>query len=90
MLKNGLTMGVGRLAESGVSFVALLEAIQADGTSNIIGTPVLVTLDNEEAEIQVGQEVPFVTGSTPTAAPTPAVATTRSIRSRPFSGSRSA
>lgn len=62
LLKNGLTMGVGRISESGLSFVAVLEALQADGNSNIIGTPVLVTLDNEEAEIQVGQEVPFVTG----------------------------
>ena len=55
-------MGVGRLADSGISFVALIEALESDGSSNIIGTPVLVTLDNEEAEIQVGQEVPFVTG----------------------------
>jgi general secretion pathway protein D len=63
LIGNGLTMGVGKLRDSGVSFVALLEALEADGTSNIIGTPVLVTLDNEEAEIKVGQEVPFVTGS---------------------------
>ncbi|MBM4221431.1 MAG: type II secretion system protein GspD [Gammaproteobacteria bacterium] len=63
LLGNGLTFGVGRLKDSGISFVALLEALEADGTSNIIGTPVLVTLDNEEAEIKVGQEVPFVTGS---------------------------
>ena len=31
-------------------------------STNIVGTPVLVTMDNEEAEIKVGQEVPFVTG----------------------------
>ena len=63
MLGNGLSLGVGKLRDSGISFVALLEALESDGTSNIIGTPVLVTLDNEEAEIKVGQEVPFVTGS---------------------------
>jgi general secretion pathway protein D len=63
LLGNGLTLGVGKLRDSGISFVALLEALESDGTSNIIGTPVLVTLDNEEAEIKVGQEVPFVTGS---------------------------
>ncbi|MCP5138843.1 MAG: type II secretion system secretin GspD [Chromatiales bacterium] len=63
LIGDGLTLGVGRLRDSGVSFVALLEALESDGTSNIIGTPVLVTLDNEEAEIKVGQEVPFVTGS---------------------------
>lgn len=63
LIGDGLALGVGRLRDSGVSFVALLEALESDGTSNIIGTPVLVTLDNEEAEIKVGQEVPFVTGS---------------------------
>jgi general secretion pathway protein D len=63
LLGNGLSLGVGKLRDSGISFVALLEALESDGTSNIIGTPVLVTLDNEEAEIKVGQEVPFVTGS---------------------------
>jgi len=62
IIGNGLTMGVGRLSSGGLSFVALIEALESDGSSNIIGTPVLVTLDNEEAEIQVGQEVPFVTG----------------------------
>jgi general secretion pathway protein D len=62
LLRNGLSMGVGRLSNSGISFVALIEALESDGNSNIIGTPVLVTLDNEEAEIKVGQEVPFVTG----------------------------
>lgn len=63
LIGNGLTMGVGRLGSSGLSFVALIEALESDGSTNIIGTPILVTLDNEEAEIQVGQEVPFVTGS---------------------------
>jgi len=62
LIGNGLTMGIGKLGSSGLSFVALIEALESDGSSNIIGTPVLVTLDNEEAEIQVGQEVPFVTG----------------------------
>ena len=59
---NGITMGIGKISESGVSFAALIEALESDGSTNIIGTPSLVTLDNEEAEIQVGQEVPFVTG----------------------------
>jgi general secretion pathway protein D len=60
---NGMTMGLGRIAESGLSFVALIEALEADTNTNIMGTPILTTLDNEEAEISVGQEVPFVTGS---------------------------
>jgi general secretion pathway protein D len=62
LIGNGLTLGVGKIRDSGLSFAALIEALEADGSSNIIGTPVLVTLDNEEAEIKVGQEVPFVTG----------------------------
>ncbi len=60
---NGLTLGLGRLQDSGLSFAAIIEALESDGTTNIIGTPIIVTLDNEEAEIKVGQEVPFVTGS---------------------------
>ncbi len=43
--------------------MALIEALEADTNTNIMGTPILTTLDNEEAEIRVGQEVPFVTGS---------------------------
>jgi general secretion pathway protein D len=59
---KGLNLGVGRLSDSGTSFVALINALASDADTNIVGTPVLVTMDNEEAEIKVGQEVPFVTG----------------------------
>lgn len=41
----------------------VLTALRGDANSNIISTPNLLTLDNESAEIIVGQEVPFVTGS---------------------------
>lgn len=41
----------------------VLNAIASDSNSNILSTPTILTLDNEEAEIVVGQEVPFVTGS---------------------------
>ncbi|MGI9329505.1 MAG: type II secretion system secretin GspD [Gammaproteobacteria bacterium] len=63
IIQPGVTLGLGRVGSSGLNFVALVEALEADVDSNIMGTPVLVTLDNEEAEIQVGSEVPFVTGS---------------------------
>ncbi len=46
-----------------VPFGALVQAIGRDGDSNVLSTPSLVTLDNEEAEIIVGQNVPFVTGT---------------------------
>ena len=40
----------------------VLNAIRSDSNSNVLSTPTILTLDNEEAEIIVGQEVPFVTG----------------------------
>jgi len=63
LIEDGVTIGLGRISETGTSFVALIEALEADTNSNVMGTPILTTLDNEEAEIRVGEEVPFVTGS---------------------------
>ncbi|MCG8435122.1 MAG: type II secretion system secretin GspD, partial [Gammaproteobacteria bacterium] len=60
---DGITLGFGRIREDGNSFVGLLRALVGDSRTNILSTPSLVTLDNEEAEIKVGQEVPFLTGS---------------------------
>jgi general secretion pathway protein D len=44
-------------------FGVLLQALRGDGNTNILSTPSLVTLDNEEAKFSVGQEVPFLSGS---------------------------
>lgn len=63
LIGNGITMGVGRISDTGVSFAAILNAVQGDANTNIISTPSIVTTDNEEATLNVGQEVPFVTGS---------------------------
>jgi general secretion pathway protein D len=63
LIGDGLTFGLGRLSDNGVSFAAILTALQGDADTNIISTPSLVTTDNEEASLNVGQEVPFVTGS---------------------------
>jgi general secretion pathway protein D len=41
----------------------ILNALESQGNANILSTPSLLTLDNEEAYITVGQQVPFVTGS---------------------------
>jgi len=41
----------------------LANFIQSSGAGNVLSTPTLLTLDNEEARIVVGQNVPFVTGS---------------------------
>lgn len=61
-LPTGLTLGAGMIEDGGLNFAVLLRALRNDGTSNILQTPSITTLDNEEAEIKVAQEVPFVTG----------------------------
>jgi len=63
LIGDGITLGVGRISDTGTSFAAILRALQGDADTNIISTPTLVTTDNEEASLNVGQEVPFVTGS---------------------------
>jgi general secretion pathway protein D len=66
--------GVGTILNIGV----LARALETDANANILSTPTLLTLDNEEARIIVGQNVPFVTGSYATsgAATTPTPFTT--------------
>ncbi len=62
-LGSGTTIGAGKFDSNSVNFAALVQALQSDSTSNILSTPSLMTLDNQEAEIVIGQNVPFVTGS---------------------------
>jgi len=62
-LPSGLTLGAGRFLNSGTNFALLLRALRGDSNTNILQTPSIITLDNEEAEIKVAQEVPFLTGS---------------------------
>jgi general secretion pathway protein D len=61
-LLQGTTIGIGRVAGSGVNFAAMLRAIRGDTNTNVVATPSAVTMDNQEAELKVAQEVPFVTG----------------------------
>lgn len=61
-LPSGLTLGAGRFPDSGTNFAILLRALRGDSATNILQTPSIITLDNEEAEIKVAQEVPFITG----------------------------
>ncbi len=58
----GQLLGIGRLNDD-LSFNVLINALQADDAANILSTPSLLTLDNQEATITVGRNVPFVTGS---------------------------
>ena len=58
----GAAIALGSTSGS-VRFGALISALASDADTNVLATPTLVTLDNEEAEIVVGQNVPFVTGT---------------------------
>ncbi|CAG0908490.1 unnamed protein product, partial [Cyprideis torosa] len=60
---QGMLLGVADLTSSGANFAVLLSALKGDAATNILSTPSLMTLDNTEAEIKVGQNVPFITGS---------------------------
>jgi len=62
LIEQGINLAGGRIDENDTSFVFLLKALVGDGNTNILSTPSLVTMDNEEAEISVGQEVPFLSG----------------------------
>jgi general secretion pathway protein D len=62
-IKPGVLLGVGRFQQTGMNFAAIIQALRSDGSSNIISTPSVVTMDNQEAEVKVTQEVPLVTGS---------------------------
>lgn len=55
---NGLTLGY----FSAGDLRALIRALSGDQFTNVLSTPTLMTLDNAEAKIVVGQNVPFVTG----------------------------
>jgi len=59
---DGLLTAVGRISDSGTSWAALLTALAGDSATNIVATPTIVTLDNEQAEISVGSTVPFLSG----------------------------
>ncbi|WP_201343999.1 type II secretion system secretin GspD [Thiohalobacter sp. COW1] len=64
---NGLSIGYFEgttdfLGTEILNLGALIKALGSDSESNILSTPTLVTLDNEEAEIVVAQNVPFITG----------------------------
>ncbi|MEM9838287.1 MAG: type II secretion system secretin GspD [Pseudomonadota bacterium] len=59
---NGFLAGFGNVTDDGGVYGVLLSAIQSDSRSNVLSTPFTLTLDNEPARLQVGQEVPVVTG----------------------------
>jgi general secretion pathway protein D len=59
---GGTTLGWGQISDS-LTMAVVLTALEEQSNSNILSTPSILTLDNQEAYITVGQQVPFVTGS---------------------------
>ena len=65
----GLNLGIvrGQVVIPGIGAITnlglLARALETDANANILSTPTLLTLDNEEAKVVIGQNVPFVTGS---------------------------
>lgn len=59
---NGLNAGIFRQIAGKLTLGAIARALETDGNANILSMPNLITLDNEEARIIVGQNVPFITG----------------------------
>ncbi|WP_372768961.1 type II secretion system secretin GspD [Pseudoalteromonas sp.] len=56
---SGLAVGIAKN-----DWAAIVQAVASDTNSNILATPSVTTMDNEEASMLVGQEVPILTGST--------------------------
>jgi general secretion pathway protein D len=71
---KGLNLALGQMIKLNgkeiTSLTALARLLEADSDTNILSTPNLLTMDNEEAKIVIGQNVPFITGSYAQAAST--------------------
>ena len=59
---SGLNIGLLAVTNGITSLAAIARALQSQSETNVISTPNLITLDNEEAKIVVGENVPFITG----------------------------
>lgn len=59
---SGATLAAGQEDRSGISWGVLIQALATSNKANLLSTPSIITLDNEESEIVVGQNVPFRTG----------------------------
>jgi general secretion pathway protein D len=61
-LAGGITVGAGERNRNGVTWGLLIQALSTSSAANLLSTPSIITLDNQESEIIVGQNVPFRTG----------------------------
>ena len=63
-IPDGISLAGGRFdSDNGTNWAVILRALLGDATTNVMAEASILTLDNEEAELSVGQEVPFVTGN---------------------------
>ncbi|HLW13247.1 MAG TPA: type II secretion system secretin GspD [Casimicrobiaceae bacterium] len=87
-LGQGLNLGVinGTVSIPGLGVISnlglLVRALENDTTANILSTPTLLTLDNEEARIIVGENVPFITGQYATTGATTTIQPFQTIERR--------
>src|SRR5436190_13730489 len=87
-LNQGLNLGVisGSITIPGLGVISnlglLIRSLENDTKANILSTPTLLTLDNEEARIIVGQNVPFITGQYATTGTTATVQPFQTIERR--------
>jgi general secretion pathway protein D len=87
-LGQGLNLGIinGTINIPGLGIISnlglLVRALENDTSANILSTPTLLTLDNEEARIIVGQNVPFITGQYATTGTTATVQPFQTIERR--------
>ncbi|MEO1014891.1 MAG: type II secretion system secretin GspD [Pseudomonadota bacterium] len=59
---NGVAFGGGGQTDDGTIYSAIVTALREDTNSNVLSLPSVVTLDNQPARLQVGQEIPITTG----------------------------
>lgn len=62
LASQGLVAGIGSFETNGDAFGAIINAIAEDKNSNILSTPSVIAMDNEEANLIIGQEIPITTG----------------------------
>jgi general secretion pathway protein D len=59
---TGMTLGFGDSSSSGVSWGALVQALEGNANANVLSTPKVITMDNQESSIIVGENIPVITG----------------------------
>ncbi len=64
--QGGLTLGAGNVDKKGVSWGALIQALNSTNDVNLLSTPKVITMDNHESSIHVGQNIPIKTGQSTT------------------------